>query len=94
MTSAAEGPAARRRLYVDTSAYLCMLLAEDGRRTCGPSSAAALQLTHGDFGRFAVASPVDRLADRLAVFVDREDFQHHDPRPMIAACHLARPPVR
>ena len=30
MTPAATVPAESRRLYIDTSAYLCMLLAEDG----------------------------------------------------------------
>ena len=30
MTTSAEEPPRRRRLYLDTSAYLCMLLAEEG----------------------------------------------------------------
>lgn len=34
-------PAARRRLYIDTSAYLCVLLAEEGADRLGAESAGA-----------------------------------------------------
>ncbi len=39
----ARAPSRRRRLYVDTSAYLCVLLGEDGaRRVSGETSGAEL----------------------------------------------------
>jgi predicted nucleic acid-binding protein len=41
MTPAADAPAARRRLYVDTSAYLCMLLDEDGADRLSADTAGA-----------------------------------------------------
>lgn len=41
MTLAAAAPADRRRLYVDTSAYLCMLLAEDGAARLSAETAGA-----------------------------------------------------
>jgi hypothetical protein len=37
----AAGPAARRRLYVDTSAYLCILLAEDEAERLSKETAGA-----------------------------------------------------
>ena len=41
MTPTAPAPAERRRLYVDTSAYLCMLLAEDGAERLSAETAGA-----------------------------------------------------
>ena len=41
MSRVAELPADRRRLYVDTSAYLCMLLAEDGSERLSAETAGA-----------------------------------------------------
>ena len=41
MTLAAQAPPDRRRLYVDTSAYLCMLLAEDGAERLSAETAGA-----------------------------------------------------
>ena len=41
MTPIAAAPAQRRRLYVDTSAYLCMLLAEDGAVRLASETAGA-----------------------------------------------------
>ena len=43
MTAVASAAAERRRLYLDTSAYLCMLLAEDGaERLSGETAKAEL----------------------------------------------------
>ena len=41
MTAVAAAPAERRRLYIDTSAYLCMLLAEDGAERLSTETAGA-----------------------------------------------------
>jgi len=41
VSSAAEASPERRRLYVDTSAYLCMLLAEDGAHRLSAETAGA-----------------------------------------------------
>ena len=41
MTPVAVAPVERRRLYVDTSAYLCMLLAEDGSERLSAETAGA-----------------------------------------------------
>lgn len=41
MTPASGAPAERRRLYIDTSAYLCMLLAEDGAERLSAETAGA-----------------------------------------------------
>lgn len=41
MSSAAGGAGRRRRLYLDTSAYLCVLLAEDGSARLSDETAAA-----------------------------------------------------
>ena len=41
MTPASAASAERRRLYVDTSAYLCMLLAEDGAERLSAETAGA-----------------------------------------------------
>ena len=41
MTPGAGAPVERRRLYVDTSAYLCMLLAEDGSERLSAETAGA-----------------------------------------------------
>lgn len=41
MTGASDATPARRRLYVDTSAYLCMLLAEDGADRLSAETAGA-----------------------------------------------------
>lgn len=41
MTGASDTTAGRRRLYIDTSAYLCMLLAEDGADRLSAETAGA-----------------------------------------------------
>lgn len=41
MSPASEAPSGRRRLYVDTSAYLCILLAEDGAERLSAETADA-----------------------------------------------------
>jgi hypothetical protein len=41
VTPASGAPAERRRLYIDTSAYLCMLLAEDGAERLSAETAGA-----------------------------------------------------
>ena len=41
MSSASDATPERRRLYVDTSAYLCMLLAEDGAQRLSAETAGA-----------------------------------------------------
>jgi hypothetical protein len=41
VTAGARAPAERRRLYVDTSAYLCMLLAEEGSERLSAETAGA-----------------------------------------------------
>jgi hypothetical protein len=41
VTAAGGPPAERRRLYIDTSAYLCMLLAEDGSERLSAETAGA-----------------------------------------------------
>jgi hypothetical protein len=41
VSSAAGGAGRRRRLYLDTSAYLCVLLAEDGSARLSDETAAA-----------------------------------------------------
>lgn len=41
MTPVAAAPAERRRLYIDTSAYLCALLAEDGAERLSTETAGA-----------------------------------------------------
>lgn len=41
MTPAIAAPVERRRLYIDTSAYLCMLLAEDGGDRLSAETAGA-----------------------------------------------------
>ena len=41
MTAVASAAAERRRLYLDTSAYLCMLLAEDGAERLSAETAGA-----------------------------------------------------
>ena len=41
MTGASGAPPERRRLYIDTSAYLCMLLAEDGAERLSAETAGA-----------------------------------------------------
>jgi len=41
VTPVAVAPVERRRLYVDTSAYLCMLLAEDGSERLSAETAGA-----------------------------------------------------
>lgn len=41
MTPAALAPADRRRVYIDTSAYLCILLAEDGAERLSAETADA-----------------------------------------------------
>ena len=41
MTPGVAAPADRRRLYIDTSAYLCMLLAEDGAERLSAETAGA-----------------------------------------------------
>jgi hypothetical protein len=41
VTPAAAVPAERRRLYIDTSAYLCMLLAEEGADRLSAETAGA-----------------------------------------------------
>lgn len=41
MSAAAEAPKARRRLYIDTSAYLCMLLSEEGGDRLSAETAGA-----------------------------------------------------
>jgi len=41
VTPGVAAPADRRRLYIDTSAYLCMLLAEDGAERLSAETAGA-----------------------------------------------------
>jgi hypothetical protein len=41
VTAVAAAPVERRRLYIDTSAYLCMLLAEDGAERLSAETAGA-----------------------------------------------------
>ena len=41
MTAVAAASSGRRRLYIDTSAYLCMLLAEDGAERLSAETAGA-----------------------------------------------------